>query len=124
MQIYRRDDLGSVNVLVLHGAKGDSEYPRVYSDASAWNASEQLEGKYYSEEVQTTYEIMLRDDHLFATSMQNEDVLLKYLENDHFIGDKWWWQEMRVIRNSEGEVTGIRINADTNWVQNLLFEKI
>ena len=60
---------------------------------------------------------------LLAEHMHNEDVQFMRLNENLYIGDKWWFEEMEVVRNADGLVAGFRVNADNDLVQNVLFEK-
>jgi CubicO group peptidase (beta-lactamase class C family) len=127
---FARDDTGFVNQILFHSYNEnpgydseDSSYDRVYPDISALKDVDDLTGEYYSEELQTTYRIVKRDNSLLAEHMHNEDVQFMRLNENLYIGDKWWFEEMEVIRNADGLVAGFRVNADNDLVQNVLFEK-
>lgn len=120
---FERDDKGFVNQLLFHTDNGYSPYDRIYSDISPWKDANDLTGEYYSKELQTAYRIVERDGSLVVQHMHNEYVLLRRLEKDHYIGDKWWLEEVEVARNADGSVAGLRISADNDSVQDVLLEK-
>ncbi len=85
--------------------------------------SEQLtefEGDYYTKELDTTYTISVRGDGLVAQHIRHNDILLTYT-NDYFLGDAWFFPEVRFTRDDAGRVTGFKLTG--NRVRNLYFEK-
>ena len=86
-------------------------------------APEQLaefEGDYYTEELDTTYTIRVREDRLVAQHIRHNDILLTYADG-HFLGDSWFFPEVRFTQDDTGSVTGFRLTG--NRVKNLYFEK-
>ena len=86
-------------------------------------APEQLaefKGDYYTEELDTTYTIGVRDDGLVAQHRRHNDILLTYTDG-HFLGDTWFFPEIHFTRNDTGQVTGFSLTG--NRVRNLHFEK-
>ena len=86
-------------------------------------APEQLvefEGDYYTEELDTTYTIRVRGHGLVAQHRRHDDILLTYVD-DHFVGDVWFFPEVRFTRDDTGRVVGFRLTG--NRVRNLYFEK-
>ena len=86
-------------------------------------APEQLkefEGDYYTEELDTTYTIRVRGDGLVAQHIRHDDILLTYAD-DHFLGDAWFFPEVRFTRDGTGRVIGFKLTG--NRVRNLHFEK-
>ena len=86
-------------------------------------APEQLaefEGDYYTDELDTTYTIRVCGDQLVAQHRRHDDILLTYAD-DHFVGDVWFFPEVRFTRDDAGRVTGFRLTG--NRVRNLYFEK-
>ena len=86
-------------------------------------APEQLtefEGDYYTEELDTTYSIRVHEDQLIAQHIRHDDILLTYT-GDHFIGNVWFFPEIRFTRDDTGRVTGFQLTGGR--VRNLSFEK-
>ena len=91
--------------------------------ASAPLGPEQLaefEGDYYTKELDTTYTIVVRGNQLVAQHIRHDDILLTYADG-HFLGDSWFFPEVRFIRDDAGGVTGFNLTG--NRVRNLYFEK-
>ena len=86
-------------------------------------APEQLiefEGDYYAEELDTTYTIGVHGNQLVAQHIRHDDILLTYAD-DHFLGDAWFFPEVRFTRDETGRVIGFKLTG--NRVRNLYFEK-
>ena len=79
-----------------------------------------FEGDYYTEELDTTYTIVMHEDGLVAQHRRHDDILLTYI-NGHFRGDAWFFPEIHFIRDDAGCVTGFKLTG--NRVRNLHFEK-
>ena len=77
-------------------------------------------GDYYTEELDTTYTIVVSENRLVAKHRRHDDISLTYT-GDHFTGNVWFFPEIRFIRDSTGRVTGFRLTGGR--VRNLHFEK-
>jgi CubicO group peptidase (beta-lactamase class C family) len=82
----------------------------------------EYEGKYYSNELQITYDIKLQAKTLILTFWRNEDVVLTPKQNDHFTGNQWWVRNIKFSRNENREIIGFIITSGR--VRNLKFQKI
>ena len=80
----------------------------------------EFEGDYYTEELDTTYTIGVRGNQLVVQHIRHDDILLTYAD-DHFLGDAWFFPEVRFTRDETGRVIGFRLTG--NRVRNLYFEK-
>ena len=80
----------------------------------------EFKGDYYTEELDTTYTIGVREDGLVAQHGRHNDILLTYAD-DRFLGDAWFFPEVRFTRDDTGRVTGFKLTG--NRVRNLHFEK-
>ena len=79
-----------------------------------------FEGDYYTEELDTTYTIVMHEDGLVAQHRRHDDIVLTYADG-HFLGDAWFFPEIHFIRDNTGRVTGFRLTG--NRVRNLHFGK-
>ena len=121
---FQRDGAGQVNQLTIHTSQGgEFQLGRLDATVSGYDDLEALLGEYYSDELETTYRLEIREDRLIVEHFQNEAVLLVRADVDHYWGDRWWFSEVRFIRDKDNHVTGFRLNADQDSVQNLLFVK-
>lgn len=80
----------------------------------------EFEGDYYTEELDTTYTIGVRGNHLVAQHRRHDDISLT-CNDDHFVGDAWFFPEVHFTRDDAGRVTGFRLTG--NRVKNLCFKK-
>lgn len=77
-------------------------------------------GDYYTEELDTTYTIGVRGNQLVAQHIRHDDILLTYAD-DHFLGEVWFFPEVRFTRDETGRVIGFKLTG--NRVRNLYFER-
>lgn len=77
-------------------------------------------GDYYTEELDTTYSIRVRENGLVAHHRRHDDISLIYTDG-HFRGDAWFFPEVHFTRDDTGRVTGFRLTG--NRVRNLHFER-
>jgi CubicO group peptidase (beta-lactamase class C family) len=121
---FQRDGEGQVNQLTIHTSQGgEFQFDKLDPKVSGYDNVEGLLGEYYSDELETTYRIGIREDQLVVTHFQNEEVFLVRVDQDHYFGDVWWFSEVEFIGNKDNDVIGFRLNADQDSVQNLLFVK-
>lgn len=80
----------------------------------------EFEGDYYTEELDTTYTIVVNENRLVAKHRRHDDISLTYT-GDHFTGNVWFFPEIRFIRDNTGRVIGFRLTGGR--VRNLHFEK-
>ncbi|CAN5183645.1 hypothetical protein BH20GEM2_BH20GEM2_08580 [soil metagenome] len=78
-------------------------------------------GTYYSEELGTTYEFVLREGRLVAQHRRHEDTRLSPTLRDRFLGDNWWLRRVEFTRDEQNRVTGFSLTGGR--VRNLRFEK-
>ena len=80
----------------------------------------EFEGDYYTEELDTTYSISMHGNQLVAQHIRHDDILLTYADG-HFLGNTWFFPEIRFTRDATGRVTGFKLTGGR--VRNLHFEK-
>ena len=77
-------------------------------------------GEYYSEELDTTYRLIVREGELVGRHQRHSDFRLRFNEEDEFRGGVLG--TIRFDRNVEGGIEGFK--ATSGRVRNLWFEKI
>ena len=80
----------------------------------------EFEGDYYTEELDTTYSVCIQGNQLIAQHIRHDDILLTYADS-HFVGDTWFFPEIRFTRDDAGGVTGFNLTGGR--VRNLRFKK-
>lgn len=121
---FLRDKNDKVDRLI-YNFKGTDMAPfhKLESDVSKYSDINGLCGDYTSHELQTTYTIKIKNDRLIVEHLQNENVQLVQIGIDNYIGDKWWFKDLKLIRDEKNSITGFKLCADDNNIQNLLFTK-
>jgi CubicO group peptidase (beta-lactamase class C family) len=78
-------------------------------------------GIYYSEEVQTVYEVKIKNDHLILYHVRNGEIELAAKTQDRFATNKWYADKIIFQRNKNNEV--ISFLASSGRMKNVLFKK-
>lgn len=79
-------------------------------------------GRYYSKELDCSYEIILKNKELFLTNIKYPDVKISFKGPDHLCNDNWWMEHLKIVRDKDGKIQGFEVNS--NRIQNLTFSKI
>lgn len=100
-----------------------AEDPESEAAAPALSEAELQEyaGEYRSPELDTSYDLAVEDGRLVAAHWRNPPSVLVPSEPDAFAGDRWWFPEVRFLRDAAGEVIGFAVNGAR--VRNLVFER-
>lgn len=104
--------------MVIHGDNKDS-YQRIEAWTPKMDELEEYLADYVSEELETTYTLVLKDNELFVKHRWIGEVGLKPLGKDLFRSDWGWFVEFE--RSDENEILGFNIN--TGRTVNVFFEK-
>lgn len=84
--------------------------PRVEPWSPSPAELEEFVGVYTSEELDTSYEIVLRDTALVAVHRRHGEIALTPVARDEVRGDVWFIGSMEFIRDGAGRVTGLEIS--------------
>jgi CubicO group peptidase (beta-lactamase class C family) len=122
---FFRNDEGNVDRLVYYfrGAP-NPPFGKLDWRVSGYTDLEEVLGEYECPELRTRYTVMIRDSRLVLWHLQNEEVWLLRLDRDHYLGDKWWCEEIEILRDEEDNVAGFTLTADGGNIRNLAFEKL
>jgi CubicO group peptidase (beta-lactamase class C family) len=115
--VFRRDSEGEVSQIAYRGIQA----PRVEPLALSPEQLGEYAGVYFSEELETSYTVVIEDAQLVARHWRNEDVPLYPTAKDEFRGPVWWLRLVTFDRDSDGRVVGVRVT--NGRVRNLRFEK-
>jgi CubicO group peptidase (beta-lactamase class C family) len=96
-------------------SRQESDWPQPSSE-DLWA----LEGRYYSAELDTAYDLLLSGETLIARHHRHPDILLSPRGEDHFRGAAWFFGDVRIERDENGEPVGFRITSGR--VRNLFFQ--
>ncbi len=78
-------------------------------------------GDYYSDELGTTYTIVVKNNKLVAQHRRHSDMLLNPTIEDRFEGPQWFFGRIHFTRNKENRVEGFKLMGGR--VRNLSFVK-
>jgi CubicO group peptidase (beta-lactamase class C family) len=78
-------------------------------------------GDYYSEELGTTYSIVLKDGNLIAQHRRNSDFPLTAKAKDSFAGGAWFFSNVTFTRDKDNRVDGLTVSGSR--VRNLRFDR-
>ncbi len=81
-----------------------------------------MEGVYYSPELDTRYTIVRQGDQLVVQHARHNNFLLVPATQDLLYGDVYFFREVKPERNAEEQVTGLWVS--NGRVRNLWFEKL
>jgi hypothetical protein len=78
-------------------------------------ASDQLGefvGNYYSDELGTTYTLVVQNGKLIAQHRRHDDIPLTPTDKDRFHGDAWWFRQVSFQRDQNQDITGFRLTGE------------
>jgi CubicO group peptidase (beta-lactamase class C family) len=120
---FQRDKDGQVDQMSIVTPNGKYPHGKINPAISDADQVEEICGEYYSHELKTSYVLRIENGLLTADHFHNEDVELLQLERDLFKGNRWWFSTLELVRDKNKAITGFRITADQNNVQDLFFQK-
>jgi hypothetical protein len=82
----------------------------------------EFEGQYYSDELITKYEFVVKDGVLIAKHQRNNDIKLCPFRKDGFSGDVWFFWQIDFIRDEVEKVNGCKVSGDR--AKNVHFRKL
>lgn len=85
-------------------------------------ALQQFAGKFYSEELDTEYELYIQGEKLFVQHPKMWEIELNSLTKDVFLTNTWRFRSLVFERNAKEEVIGFRIFSDR--AENVRFVKV
>lgn len=119
---FFRDEAGTINRFTYSAGGNNSEpFWKQNEHASLFDDLDAFCGDYYCPELQTTYTVLVKNNHLILEHLQNEEVRLHPMGQDNFKGNKWWCTEINITRDTKNQISGFKLNADGNNIQDLLF---
>lgn len=121
---FIKDEDGSVSAVVywFKGAK-NPPFRKLKAEVREAEEAAALCGDYYCPELRTSYRIVIENNHLILWHLHNEDVTLVQLDDDRYLGDRWWCEEVRMLRDQSDKVVGFTLDADRGNIQGLRFVK-
>lgn len=81
-------------------------------------------GIYASKELDTKYEIVLKDNVLVARHIRLQDIPLSLKSKDRFTGKKWYFNILEFVRDPNNKIVGVLISGRRGRAKNVRFDKI
>lgn len=117
---FHRESDGSVNRVTLHQG-GD----RVGTRIIPWRPSpadlNSFVGSYYSNELETTYTLSVRESALVAQHQRHDDIVLNPVPDGSFAGNIWFFGSVEFVRDDLDRVVAMKVS--NGRVRNLVFVK-
>lgn len=79
-------------------------------------------GRFYSEELSTTYNFIVVEGKLIAKHSRLSDFDLNPVKKDIFSGSAWFFRQIEFVRDENNTISGCKVSAGR--VRNLFFQKI
>jgi hypothetical protein len=117
---FVRDDTGQFNRLTLQEKSSAHIAQRIVPLRAEELAG--FAGDYSSDELGTTYTILVRNGKLLAQHRRHGDIpLIQTLVSDQFVGRVWFPFHVAFTRDTRNQVTGFKLTGERS--RNLRFEK-
>ena len=118
---FHRDEKGKAKGFTMVQSGQSTSARRVELVSRTSSEIAEYTGDYYSEELGTTYTITVQEGKLIAQHRRHDDIALSLLDNDLYSGDKWWFRQVRFVRDKENRITGFKLTGGR--VRNMRFSK-
>jgi len=117
--VFNENDEKEV-ILTIEFAELKVTGKRVASGTELSGGLEVFEGRYYSDELGTFYDLTVQNDTLVALHRRHEPITLTRIRKDGFRGNAWWFGKLEFQRE-DGKITGFLLSGSR--VRNLKFAK-
>lgn len=116
--------LNGTDTLVEFAAPGQKYQFRKYQPGRIYSDDElkKYTGTYYSDELDCSYSIILKDHQLFLRHLKYDDERLTLVGEDQMTNSPWWMSNLLMQRDKNKEVIGFEVNGGR--VLHLKFRKI
>jgi len=120
--IFHPEKKGKVKRFTLQMGGQDIEGKRVEFPELTPEQMAEYAGDYYSDELGTTYTLLVDGTSLVARHRRHGDNELIPSDTDQFTGGQWWLSVLRFTRNEDKKITGFLLTGGR--VRNLRFDRI
>jgi CubicO group peptidase (beta-lactamase class C family) len=118
---FNRQGDNSFNQLTLYQGGQTIPAPRIKPFDPKSIDVKSYTGVYYSPELQTSYEIVAKNDTLIVNHIRHEPVTMAPIRNDAFTTSAWFMSRIDFNRNEQSQITGLRVSSGR--VKNVRFLK-
>lgn len=123
IRVTFREDATAHTIRLLITQNGqDFTAERIDGAPAAADQLNEFAGDYYSNELGTTYTLVVQNGKLIAQHRRHDDIALTPTEKDRFHGDAWWFGQVSFRRGDHQEITGFRLTGGR--VRNMWFERL
>ena len=120
--VFKRNLEGEIDrFLVLQGG-GEFEAIKLPPFGPENMDYKELTGTFYSDELQTAYDIRVDNDTLTAFHQRHDPIRLDPIDKDQFLGDNWFFGNLEFTRDQDGMVNGFLVSSGR--VKNVSFDKV
>jgi CubicO group peptidase (beta-lactamase class C family) len=116
---FSKDPGGYVDQMIIFKNDEESIANRVEPFSLNTEELQMYTGRYYSEELQTTYELTLEDSILVAHHQRHDNFIIQPQSKETFNAGSWAIGEITFERDETGQITAFRLSSGR--VRNLLF---
>jgi len=122
---FVRKENGIVNEFIVSGSTGGQDWSISVKRIQTLNTKQlnEYSGRYYSDELCTSFTIMLQNGQLWLKHIRKAAIKLIPTGSDRFTGNKWHLQQVCFERDINNNVTGFRADGGNGWVRKLYFAK-
>jgi CubicO group peptidase (beta-lactamase class C family) len=115
-------DSGRVSKMKVNMNGGERFIMKIPATNPANVNMQEYTGDYYSEELSTTYTLVVESGKLIARHFRTGDINLSSTGQDQFSGNRWYFGKVVFNRDSNGKIAGLKVSGGR--VRNLKFDKI
>lgn len=119
--IFRRSTEGVVNGFRFLQGGGELIARRMPKPDPKAIRLDDYTGRYYSEELQTAYDLRIEKDTLAAFHQRHDPVKLTYIDEGKFAGNAWFFGTIEFTRRPSGSIDGCLVSSGR--VRNVRFLK-
>jgi hypothetical protein len=128
---FHRNMQNNEFLLSVNGPEGPMYAEKISNDTFNFdiNSSTEVEGVYYSPELNVEYELFIEDSKLKVrhhspfVNRRWDPFVLHPIKKDSFISDRSFFQIVEFIRDSNDKIIGLKVSSRGQRVENLWFEK-
>lgn len=120
--IFHRDGPGKVSRVTVEQGGQSIGGKRVDVMELTTELLAEYEGSYHSEELGTSYKVVVSDTGLVARHVRHDPITLVPAARDNFAGNTWFFGQVKFERDEAGVIIGMRVSSGR--VRNLLFVKV
>ena len=118
---FQRDSSGRVSQFTLQQNGQSMIAKRLASADNIPSDLSEYTGSFYSEELGTAYNVVLKEGKLVAQHRRHDDIQMTPITRDKFSGSAWWFSKVTYTRDKDGHINGFNLSGGR--VRNMRFTK-